>query len=296
MGAPLVSNFFRARADGGQEQERAAETGAVVEQQRRQQHGADRIFVPQRVGGNEQTRHQPVAHPGDGGAAAQHVRPAGDGEDAGNDEQRADHCQPRRALAQQQHRADHGEQRPCAARQRVDHGEVAVPVAALEHEKVRQVDGGATEHEEQGEPTQRRAPDDHVDDDDRRPEHHRQQGEKPGEWDTAARTFGQQIPQRVQQRGGQDEQQGKGGQRSHHGEWQASASTGSAGSSTSCQPVRAGRIPSLYRSRRKVGLGPWRVVKKITARMCNAAQPAPPASRMLGAEKPSCWGRGLWYR
>jgi hypothetical protein len=128
---------------------------------------------------------------------------AGEGErhDGDDDDRGADQGQRAGPLAEDEHRRQHREGGPGAARQRVDHGEVARVVAALERREVRRVQAAAADHEADARRGDALAADHELDRGGQGVERRRADAGQPHERQAAARLLGEEVPRRVGDRG-----------------------------------------------------------------------------------------------
>jgi hypothetical protein len=115
------------------------------------------------------------------------------------------------AFAEKRDGGQRREQRARAARQRVNEGEVAMPVAALEQEGIGGLDHAAADEKQQGEPGQGRFPPQPVDRNRREVEGEGEQARQPHEGQAAAGAFRRIILGRVRERGDEHDAEGQRG-------------------------------------------------------------------------------------
>jgi hypothetical protein len=137
-------------------------------------------------------------------------------EHAGRDQQRAADRERRRTLTEQHHGARGREQRPGAARDRIDDREIAGAVAAQQHLEVDDVDHAARHDPRQR--RRRRAPagQRHLAERERRVHARGDRGERERERERAGRgaeLLRPQVPARVDRRRREDERERDGGHR-----------------------------------------------------------------------------------
>lgn len=202
----------------------AQQIAEVVDQQRRDHHHLDCIAVDHRVAGDAHAGGRAVgdavldAQPlrrvaGTRAQLAHQPRPAGDQEHAPGHRRHARDAEGRQRLAQQQHRADRAEQRPGAARDRIDHGQVGGAVAAQQQREVQQVRQRTRQRDAPLQPAPARQHAPRRPDAERRPQHRDHQRRQQHEALIAPGMLGGQVPQRMAEGGSEDEGQGGGGHR-----------------------------------------------------------------------------------
>lgn len=177
--------------------------------EKRIESSRDARLVHERVGrdgepGRERPRGPHAARSGDG--AAPRARRQVEARDARDDQRHAERPEWREALVEDDQREDRHQRHAEPARDRVDAREVAVAVGAPEREEIEGVDHDRGDDERRrggreaalGEPGE---PD--GEQHDRRHRHRR-----PEKRELVLRALGQRVPDRVNQRGGDDQGQG----------------------------------------------------------------------------------------
>ena len=219
--APQAARSGQVAQHHGSEEEYAHEVAHVVDEDGRHQQHLHAVAVHHGVAGDEGARQQaiPQAQPQPLArfgvmARAQQAGAARDQEHANHHAGNAQHTQRGNLLPQEDHRHHGRQQRPRAARQRIDHGEVRAAVAAQQGHVVGHVQQAAGQHHQ---PFVAAPCGHHIAPHppaQRRPDHHHDDRGEEGEARVAARLLGHDVPAGMDEAGNDD--QGKGLQR--HGQ------------------------------------------------------------------------------
>ena len=194
------------------EHEQPERDARPVEDDRRDQVVAHRDLVDDGVERDRAAGEERESRPLRPVAREEPQRVAGEEIRAENDECGAGEREHARPLAEKEHRGGDGEHRPGRPRERVDHREVAVPVAAVEQEEVDGVDRGARENGQEMHPLEDVALPEPLPGRDRRPDDGCDDGDQRHERRAAAGGLEEVVPARVHRRRDEHERERCSGQ------------------------------------------------------------------------------------
>ena len=186
---------------------------AAVVNDRRDTAEVHALLVPQRVRRNETANREAVAHrdPQVPVRVVKQARAVGQKKHRENDHRPAGEREGGGPFAEQRDRAERGEQRSGAARQRVNEGEISRPVAALQQERVAGLQSPAARNPCRVGPRNHRLIENPVSDQHGHVQRADHDSHHPHERQSAAGAFGAKIPRRMQERRDEDEREGEGG-------------------------------------------------------------------------------------